>query len=96
MVYAQTGGEVFYYDSNLKERVKVMALTKPFEVLGWFSDEGHFVFRENGIIKLGDVFNANIYDLFADKGISGIFVFSKNIFYVKDNKVEALNWRSLL
>jgi hypothetical protein len=96
LLYAQAGGEIYYYDANLKEKVKVMILSRPFEILGWFSDEGHFVFKEKDMIKLGDVFNGNIYNLLDADGLTKIFVLSKNIFYIKDNKAFALNWRSLL
>lgn len=87
---------VEYYDANLNTKKMVMENDAPVEIIGWFSDEGHFVFRSAGKIKLGDVFNANVYDLLDDNNLEKIFVFSKNLFYLKDGKLFSLNWRNLI
>ncbi|MBP7058053.1 hypothetical protein KBB06_01785 [Candidatus Gracilibacteria bacterium] len=88
-----TAGHIFYYDPILKIKSLVRDFSGELELFGWFSNEGHFVFKEAGTVYLSDVFNANSYVLLKDGNLERIFVFSHKLFYVKEGKLYGLNWK---
>jgi hypothetical protein len=95
LIYSEGNGKIFYYDPALKEKVFVKQAKQPFQIAGWFTDEGHFILRQGEFIKLADVFNANEYDLMTDEGINRIFVFNGNLFFLNsDGQLFSLNWKN--
>jgi hypothetical protein len=93
LLYASGSGGVYYYDNILARKKIVSKQSGDFTILGWFSDEGHFVQREDNKVILNDIYNANRYILLEDvPKESQVFVPGKSLFFIKDNTLDVLNW----
>lgn len=95
VLYIDAQNRIWYYDPDLKVNELVAAYDRDIEVLGWFSDEGHFIYKDQGQVLMGDVFNSNRYIIIAEsKDLEKIFVFSKNLFFLKEGRLFSINWRN--
>ncbi len=92
MIYAKNSGEIFFYDWRLDKTSPVNKLDGDFEILGWFTDEGYFIFKTGGKVQLSDVFNANTHTLIGDlNDISAVFVLKRSLFYIKSGTLYSLS-----
>ena len=93
LIFAKNDGEVVFYDPQTGKSTAVAGLEGKFEVLGWFSDRGHYLIREGTSIRLRDVFNANTYTLVDGiEGISNYFTLNGALFFIKEDTLNVLNW----
>jgi hypothetical protein len=89
VLYAENNGNIYFYDPRIDERKLVASVTDgDFELIGWFSNEGHFVLKRGGKIYLNDV-NVEIgYELLSDSsGITSFILLEKALFYLKGSSV---------
>jgi hypothetical protein len=93
LLYALESGDVFFYDPQLAKKMAVVKIDGDFDILGWFSDRGHFLIREEGVVKLRDVFNANTYTLLAGtENMSSLFTLKGSLFFMRDDALNVLTW----
>lgn len=93
MLYSLQSGEIFFYDLSLALNKLVEKKVDDFELLGWFSDRGHFLLKEGFAVKMSDVFNANNYVLLSDnKNISSFFTLKGSLFFIRERVLYVLNW----
>jgi len=93
VLYASNSGSVYFYDNALARKKVVSKQSGDFSILGWFSNEGHFVQKEDDRIILNDIFNANRYVLLKDaSGADQVFVPGKSLFFIKAKTLYVLNW----
>ncbi len=97
LIFAENSGKIRFYDPLLKSGLLVTKMELPFDILGWFTDEGHYIVQSSGYVKLDDIYDANEYDLFHDDEVKKVFVFNKNLFFLKDNdRLFGLNWKNAI
>ncbi len=90
VLYAESDGRIYFYDPRLAEKkLLVEAGNEETELIGWFSKQGHFVYRNDGKVYLGDVNIEGVgYELLSDlEGITDYVVLEKALFYLKDGNV---------
>lgn len=93
LIYADNSGNIYYYDPILAKRTLIEHVTLGFEILGWFSNEGHFLIKKDNQLFLDDIFNANVHVLLNDDSkITTLFILQKALFYLQDNKIYSLYW----
>ena len=93
LIFAKSNGEVVFHDPQTGKSTMVARIDGKFEILGWFSDRGHYLVREGNSIRLQDVFNANTYTLVDGiEGISNYFTLKGALFFIKEGTLNVLSW----
>jgi len=93
LIYASETGTIYFFDNAVAGKKIVSKQSGDFSLLGWLTNEGHFIQQEDKKIILNDIYNSNRYTLFADtSGIQKFFLVGKSLFFLKANTLSVLNW----
>jgi hypothetical protein len=93
LIYASDTGSTYFHDPLLSKKTVVSKQSGDFSILGWFTDEGHFIQREGDKIILNDIYNSNRYILVGDiKGAEAVFVPGEALYFLKGTTLFGLNW----
>jgi hypothetical protein len=92
LLYANQYGVVLYYDPNTLEKKLIKQIKGDFEILGWFSNEGHFIVLKDKNVYLNDVYDSNGSQLISDFQADQYFVLNKAFYYLTANRLNLLYW----
>jgi len=93
VIYASDSGTVYFLDNTSAGKKIVSKQSGDFTLLGWFTNEGHFIQREGNKVIMNDIYNSNRYTLIEDaSGMDKIFVSGKSLFFLKENTLNVLSW----
>jgi hypothetical protein len=92
IIYGEDGGNIYFYDPRIDEKKLLLSLPgADFELVGWISDQGHFILREGNSLTLNDVNGANKYTILNDvKDITAFIMPKKALFYLKEGALYRL------
>ncbi len=89
VLFLNSRNELQYFDSKLQRRIYIKRFDKPINVLGFFADDGHFVFRDElGKLQLADLSLTNVYPLELNSTSKTIFLGKNNAYFLNDKKLS--------
>lgn len=94
LLFSNTAGEVHFYDPHTLKKRLVASPQAPFELLGWFSDDGHFLIKDPTMLQMSNVFDGKSYELLHDKQIDRYFIMERSFFYLEGKMLSRLYWES--
>jgi hypothetical protein len=92
IIFADNSGNVYFYDPRIDEKKLIITFTGPdFGLIGWITDQGHFIMREGNSLTMNDVNGANKYMLMSDvKDVTAFIMPKKALYYMKGRELYRL------
>lgn len=80
VLYSKISGDIFVYNLQNWHKRYVMNQGGEFDLLGWYDNDGHYVFSADGEVKIADVYNANVWQIIRGTENPSMFDVSKALF----------------
>lgn len=95
LLFAGHSGSIFVFDPAVGMKTEVSRQSEEFELLGWFSDDGHFLQKDGDSVILKDIHDSNRYTLMDGiDEVSAFFPLDRTLFFIKGGSLHVLDWVS--
>lgn len=98
-LYSDNGGRIFSYEPSERKEHFITTLKPASSLIGWFGNDGHFLYLYSGVPYLADLSYSNIYAFKIDSlqsqkeaSITDYFIKNQAVYYITDNRLWSVYW----
>ena len=89
ILFVDAAHQLFFYSAEQQKKILLYTSPGDIRLLGWFQNGYHFLFRENGIVKLADMTFSNVYTLPDIPDMSPIYVQAQQLYFFEGKKMKS-------